>query len=78
MLEHLYEHAYDPPSHHEHHGNHEYPRALPRIKVGTTIYFVDARLRQLRNGHDPADFIGYGDDYACVVHDLTEKVAHGA
>jgi hypothetical protein len=27
---------------------------------------------------NPHDFIDYGDDYAGVVHDLTEKAGHGA
>jgi hypothetical protein len=66
------------PRDHEHHGDHEYPRALPRIMVGNTIYFVDARLRQLRNVQDPTDFIDYGADYAGVVRELTAKAARGA
>ena len=58
-------------------GDATYPRMLPRIKVGNTIYFVDARLRQLRNVENPHDFIDYGDDYAGGVHALEAKAAQG-
>jgi hypothetical protein len=56
----------------------EYPRLLPRIKIGKTIYFVDERLRQLRNVDNPHDFIDYGDDFAGAVRVLEAMAAHRA
>jgi hypothetical protein len=38
------------------------PRELPKIQVGTKVYYVDARLRQFRNVENPHDYLDYGDD----------------
>lgn len=35
------------------------PRVLPIVKIGGTYYFVDERLRQIRNVKDPHDFVNW-------------------
>jgi len=35
------------------------PRVLPIVEIGRKHYFVDERLRQLRNVKDPHDFVNW-------------------
>lgn len=35
------------------------PRVLPIVKIAGTYYFVDERLRQIRNVKDPHDFVNW-------------------
>jgi hypothetical protein len=38
------------------------PQQLPIVTIGTKYYFIDRRLRQLRNIAIPNDFIHFNDD----------------
>jgi hypothetical protein len=49
------------------------PRKLPTIRIRRKVYYVDARLRQLRNVKDPHDYVDYGDELADVIAELTGK-----
>jgi len=35
----------------------DYPRMLPIVKIKNKMYFVDERLKQLRNVKNPHDYI---------------------
>lgn len=37
----------------------ERPQQLPIMRIGRKRYYVDERLRQLRNVEDPHDFISF-------------------
>jgi hypothetical protein len=49
------------------------PRELPKIQVGKKLYYVDARLRQLRNVENPHDYVDYGDDLMGMIAELKGK-----
>jgi hypothetical protein len=46
------------------------PRELPKIQLGKKVYYVDARLRQLRNVENPHDYVDYGDDLTGMIAEL--------
>lgn len=39
-------------------------RRLPVVRIGSTTYFVDRRLRQIRNVYNPHEFIDFKDEFA--------------
>lgn len=43
-------------------------RILPIAKISRTWYFVDERLRQLRNVTDPADFLDFESDGDLLIY----------
>ncbi|MDQ5987107.1 MAG: hypothetical protein CSYNP_02844 [Syntrophus sp. SKADARSKE-3] len=56
---------------------------LPTVKIGAKVYFVDARLRQLRNVDNPHDFVEMTDeieqliDGACEADDSMREQMEG-
>jgi hypothetical protein len=42
-------------------------------QIGKKVYYVDARLRQLRNVENPHDYVDYGDNLMEMIAELTGK-----